>query len=41
MVERGPLEDGDYPRWVKGVALLRESAYGAAVGESIDVERGA
>ena len=41
LVERGPLDDGDYPRWVKGVALVRESTYGAPAGESVDVGRGA
>ena len=41
LVERRPLDDGDYPRLVKGVALVRESTYGAPVGESVDVGRGA
>ena len=41
LVERGPLDDGDYPRWVKGVDAVREAGYGAPVGESVDVGRGA
>ena len=41
LVDRGPLDNGDYVRWVEGVALVRATTYGAPVGESVDVGRGA